>query len=440
MHVSYLQFSWLHLSYFFAVLAICGLSYQFLVIAGIVKFCRLPRLQPESDGATPGRDEPEMPPISILKPLRGADPRMYKAFRSHCLQDYPAFEIIFGVAEASDPAVVEVERLRREFPSRRIHLLVCPESLGTNRKVSTLAQLLPLARYDLLLINDSDILVPPGYLRQIAAGFAARGAAGGRTGMVTALYRAAGNPNKPTTGLSGTPADNPNKPTAGLSGTPVAGSTLASRLEALTIATDFAGGVLSAYALEGRLSFGLGSTLAVRREALEAIGSLSPLLDYAADDYELGNRIARAGFDVVLAPLVVETALPGASFGEMFQHQLRWARTIRDRRPLGYVGFGITHVVPWALLACFCSGLSGWSLGLLAMAALLRFAVAAALCTSVLHDEAADLDLWLLPLRDVVALMVWITSFAGNTVVWRGERFRISEGKLQKLGSGTHHN
>jgi ceramide glucosyltransferase len=225
-----------------------------------------------------------------------------------------------------------------------------------------------------------------------------------------------------------------------LSGTPVAGSTLASRLEALTIATDFAGGVLSAYALEGRLSFGLGSTLAVRREALEAIGSLSPLLDYAADDYELGNRIARAGFDVVLAPLVVETALPGASFGEMFQHQLRWARTIRDRRLGGYIGLGVTHVLPWALLACLCSGLAGWSLGLLAMAALLRFAVAAALCTSVLHDEAADLDLWLLPLRDVVALLVWITSFAGNTVVWRGERFRISEGKLQKLGSGTHHN
>jgi ceramide glucosyltransferase len=225
-----------------------------------------------------------------------------------------------------------------------------------------------------------------------------------------------------------------------LSGTPVAGSTLASRLEALTIATDFAGGVLSAYALEGRLSFGLGATLAVRREALEAIGSLSPLLDYAADDYELGNRIARAGFDVVLAPLVVETALPGASFGEMFQHQLRWARTIRDRRLGGYIGLGVTHVLPWALLACLCSGLAGWSLGLLAMAALLRFAVAAALCTSVLHDEAADLDLWLLPLRDVVALLVWITSFAGNTVVWRVERFRISEGKLQKLGSGTHHN
>jgi ceramide glucosyltransferase len=342
---------------------------------------------------------------------------MYEAFRSHCLQDYPVFEIIFGVADASDPAVAEVERLRQEFPSQSIHLMVCPELLGTNRKVSTLVQLLPLARYDLLLINDSDIRVPPDYLRQIAAGFASRGAAI-RTGMVTALYRAAANPSKPTTGLSGTSA---------------AGSTLASRLEALTVATDFAGGVLSAYALEGRLTFGLGSTLAVRREALEAIGGLRPLLDYLADDYELGNRIARAGFEVVLAPLVVETQLPNATFREMFQHQLRWARTIRDRRLGGYIGLGVTYVVPWALLACLFSGLAGWSLGLLAVTGLLRFAVAAVLCTSVLRDEAADLDLWLLPLRDVVALLVWIASFAGNTVEWRGERFRLHAGKLQKL-------
>lgn len=428
MHFSSLYFSWLHPACFFAVLAACGLGYQFLVIAGIVKFGRLPRLQTGSNGATEDSSYLETPPISILKPLCGVDPRMYEAFRSHCLQDYPEFEIIFGVADAGDPAVAEVERLRREFPARRVHLMVCPELLGTNRKVSTLVQLLPQARYDLLLINDSDILVPPGYLRQIAASFRARGDAarrkttGGRTGMVTALYRAAANPNKPTTGLSGTPSD---------------GSTLASRLEALTIATDFAGGVLSAYALEGKLTFGLGSTLAVRREALEAIGGLGPLLDYAADDYELGNRMARAGFEVVLAPLVVETALPGASFGEMFQHQLRWARTIRDRRLGGYIGLGVTHVIPWALLACLASGLAGWSLGLLAVTALLRFAVAAALCTSVLRDRAADLDLWLLPLRDVVAWLVWIASFAGNTVVWRGERFRISGGKLEKLESGT---
>jgi ceramide glucosyltransferase len=371
------------------------------------------RLEAESNGGS--REGHAAPPISILKPLRGADPRMYECFRSHCLQDYPEFEILFGVAEPGDPAVAEVERLQREFPSQAIHLVVCPEVLGTNRKVSTLVQMLPQTRYDLLLINDSDILVPPDYLRKIAGSFRP-GPAGdpdgktkaGCTGMVTALYRAAAHAGLP-------------------------GRTLASRLEALTIATDFAGGVLSAYALEGKLSFGLGSTLAVRREALEAIGGLRPLLDCLADDYELGLRVAGAGFDVVLAPLVVETALAAARFEDMFRHQLRWARTIRDRRPLGYVGFGITHVVPWALLACFCSGLSGWSLGLLAVSGFLRFAVAAALCTSVLRDRAADLDLWLLPLRDVFALLVWITSFAGRTVEWRGERFRLHAGKLEKL-------
>ncbi len=403
MHVSYLYVSWphlpwLYLAYFFAGLTLCGLGYQFLVIAGMVKFCRLPAA--ESNGAT---QDPATPPISILKPLRGADPRMYEAFRSHCLQDYPEFEIIFGVAEAGDPAVAEVERLQREFPSRPIHLMVCPELLGTNRKVSTLVQLLPRARYDLLLINDSDILVPADYLRKIAAGFASKGVSASRTGMVTALYRA------------------------------TAGTTLASRLEALTIATDFAGGVLGAYALEGRLTFGLGATLAVRREALAAIGGLRPLLDCLADDHDLGNRLARAGYDVVLAPLVVETALPGTSFREMLEHQLRWARTIRDRRPRGYIGLGVTHVVPWALLACLCSGLAGWSLGLVAVSGLLRFSVAAALCTSVLRDRAAGLDLWMLPLRDAVAALVWITSFAGNTVEWRGERFRLRAGKLEKL-------
>jgi len=412
----FLQLPWpvfSYAAYFFAAVAICGIGYQFLVIAGIVKFRRLLRLQPESNDS--GQDRSQAPPISVLKPLRGADPRTYECLRSHCLQQYPEFEIIFGVAEANDPAVAKVERLQQEFPSRPIQLLVCPELLGMNRKVSTLVQLLPRAQYDLLLINDSDILAPPDYLYKIAASFqpqaasyrpvadAGRKPAAVRAGMVTTLYRA----------------------------TP--GATLASRLEALTIATDFAGGVLSSYVLEGRLTFGLGSTLAVRREALQAVGGLAPLLDYLADDYELGNRIARAGFEVVLAPLVVETALAGENFGEMFRHQLRWARTIRDRRPQGYVGLGVTHVLPWALLACFCSGLAGWSLGLLAVSGFLRFAVAAALCTSVLRDQAVDLDLWLLPLRDAVALLVWIASFTASTVAWRGEKFKLRAGKLEKL-------
>jgi ceramide glucosyltransferase len=243
-----MHFSFLYLAWLFAILAICGLGYQFLVIAGIVKFSRWSNSQPASKGTVLEWDaalsDAALPPISILKPLCGADPRMYEAFRSHYLQDYPEFEILFGVADVNDPAVAEVERLQREFPSRRIQLLVCPELLGTNRKVSTLVQLLPQARYDWLLINDSDILVPPDYLRRLAACFEDGRKTGRRTGLVTALYRAAANPDQPTTG-----------------------TTLASRLEALTISTDFAGEVLSSYALEGRLTFGLGNPGGAARSA-----------------------------------------------------------------------------------------------------------------------------------------------------------------------------
>lgn len=383
------------LAWAFAALALCGFGYQFLVMAGIAKFRRLRKQQ----AFLPGTAK-RLPPISILKPLRGSDPHMYEAFCSHCLQDYPEFELIFGVNDADDPAAAEVQRLRQEFPQRRIELIVCPQVLGTNRKVSALVQLLPAARHELILVNDSDILVPPGYLRQIAAGFDSGGTAAGPVGLVTALYRARPGPS------------------------------LASRLEALSIATDFIGSVLAAWALERKLNFGLGSTLAVRREALAAIGGLGPLLNYLADDYEVGNRMPRAGFEVALSTVVVETALPGAGFGEMFQHQLRWARTIRDRRLRGYIGLGITHAVPWALLASLCAGFASWSLGLLAAVALLRLAVAA-LCQSTLHDKHSDL--WLLPLRDLTALLVWIASFAGQTVVWRGESFRLRNGKLEKI-------
>jgi ceramide glucosyltransferase len=369
------------------------LGYQFLVMAGIARFRRLLRR----------RSVPFLtPPISILKPLRGSDPHMYEAFRSHCLQDYPQFELIFGVADQNDPAVAEVERLRREFPALPIKLIVCPEALGSNRKVSTLVQLLPAARHELILVNDSDILVPPDYLREVAAAFAAERPQGKPIGLVTALYHA------------------------------LPSSTLASRLEGLSIATEFIGNVLGALVYERRLTFGLGSTLAVRRQALEAIGGWTPLLDYLADDYELGNRIARVGFDVALSAVVVETALPAAGFGEMFRHQLRWARTIRDRRLRGYIGLGVSHAVPWALLASICAGFAPWSWWLLGTVAMLRFAIAAGLCVA-LNDEQADLNLWLLPLRDLFGWLVWIASFAGKTVEWRGDSFRLRAGKLERI-------
>ena len=379
----------LHLAaYVFALLSLCGLGYLCLSLWSELRYLarrRRSRLQPQNS-FTPG--------ISILKPLRGTDRQMYESFRSHCLQDYPEFEIIFGVGSADDPAVAEVERLQREFPKRSIHLVLCPEVLGSNGKVSSLVQMMRRARYDFLLINDSDILVSRDYLREVVAPMADE-----RVGLVTALYRAGSG-------------------------------SLASRMEAVTIATDFAGGVLCAMELDGGLRFGLGSTLAFRRKAAEAIGGLEALLDYLADDHELGRLIADAGYQLALADTVVETHLPAYGFGAMFQHQLRWARTIRDLRKLSYIGTLLTFGLPWALLAALCAAGAPWSLALLAAVAIARFASGYILAGPILGDRQAVRDLWLIPARDLTGLAIWFASFTGDTIVWRGERFHLKDGKL----------
>src|SRR5271155_4419050 len=282
-----------------------------------------------------------LPPISILKPLKGTDPEIYESFRSHCLQDYPEYEIIFGVSEPNDPAIESVRTLQREFPDRRIQLLVSPKFLGANVKVSNLAQMLAEARYDYLIINDSDIRVEPDYLRRVTAPLA-----DSRVGMVTCLYR----------GMSG--------------------PTLGSRLEALGIGTDFCPSVLAARQLEGGIRFGLGSTLAFRRAELVKIGGFESFLDYLADDYELGKRIAGLGLSVELSDVVVETYLPSYRPREFFAHQLRWARGVRDARVGGYLGLIFTFGLLWALLALTASGGALWAFITLAITLLLRFAAA----------------------------------------------------------------
>jgi ceramide glucosyltransferase len=374
------------LSYLFAVLALCGVGYLLLTIFAILRWKQV--------------DHPPAtftPSISILKSLRGTDRGMYDAFRSHCLQDYRDFELLFGVSDPQDAAIAEVERLKLEFPERRISLVQCSEQLGANGKVSTLAQLLPHATGEIILINDSDITVDLDYLRKVASYFSDV-----RTGMVTALYRAE------------------------------AGDTLASRIESLTISTDFAAGVLCARVVEGGIHFALGSTLAIRRRVLDEIGGLAPLVDFLADDYELGARTSAAGYTVALAETVVETHLPSYGFSGMLAHQLRWARTIRDRRLGGYMGLMVTFALPWALLAFVFTAGAPWSILLLVIVAVLRFGGAWLLCDTVIHDRHTLRDLWLVPVRDLLGLYVWIVSFAGNTVVWRGEKFRVKRGKLSR--------
>ena len=191
---------------------------------------------------------------------------------------------------------------------------------------------------------------------------------------------------------------------------------------------------LTARQIEDGIRFGLGSTLAVSREALlEAIGGLEPLVDYLADDYELGARIWRSGFEVVLSGEVVETFLPPYRFGQFLAHQIRWSRSTRFSRKLGYTGMVFTYGLPWALCNLIASGASLSSIALLSLTLLARVALALAVGVGVLGDRQVLRDLWLLPLRDVVALGIWIWSFAGNTVAWRGQHFSLKDGKMSRL-------
>jgi ceramide glucosyltransferase len=334
---------------------------------------------------------------------------MIDAFRSHCRQSYAGeFELLFGVSSMADPAATVVEQLQAEFPERVIRLIECPQRLGANGKVSTLAQLVPHARHQFLLINDSDITVSPRYLERVMACFASApdGHAGAlkEVGLVTALYHGR------------------------------AQGALPSRLEALGIATDFQAGVLLSKWIEGGLHYGLGSTLAIRREALDKIGGLLPLVDHLADDYELGARVAGAGYRVALSAEVVETAIPAYGWRGFLNHQLRWARTVRDARPWGYAGLIFTHGLGWALVNVLASGLSPMSLWLLGLSFFLRLTLAMTVGAEVLADRQVLPGLWLLPLRDLVAMGVWVAGFAGNTIVWRGERFALKNGKLEKAG------
>jgi len=346
------------------------------------------------------------PAVSILKSLKGLDPGMLDAFRSHCRQDYAGeYELLFGVSSLDEPAVSAVRELQTEFPTHGIRLIKCPERLGSNGKVSTLAQMASHAGHEFLLVNDSDITVSSHYLTRVMAHFAP-----GENkplhppqkpvGLVTALYRGRAH------------------------------GTLASALESLTIAADFMPSVLVARMLEGGLRYGLGSTLAVSRGALEKIGGFEAIVDQLADDYELGERIYKAGYRIALSAEAVETSVPAYSWRGFCDHQLRWLRTVRDARPGGYAGLIFTQGLTLALLNVIASGVSLMSLWLLALSFFLRLSVAMLVGAEVLSDHQALPSLWLLPFRDLIATGLWLGGFASNTVLWRGERFEVRRGKL----------
>jgi len=374
---------------FLMLLTCAGLIFQAAALLALHFFCRRP-LPPLPPGPEPG--------ITLLKPVRGVDAATRACLASFIRQDYPGGQILFGVAAADDPVRAVVQDLKIEHPDVDIQIIHCPEKLGLNPKVSTLRQLVPHARHDLLVISDSDVLAPPDLLTHLAAALQEPG-----VGLTSCLYRAG-------------PA-----------------ATVGSALEALAISADFIPSVAVAHYLEG-VSFALGAVMAVRREALEQLGGLAAIADYLADDYQLGQRVRQAGWQVTILPLVVATVQPQATIGGFLAHQLRWARTYRVCRPWGFFGYGVTLVSTWSLLSWWLGGFSWWGGSLVAAAWLTRFLVAWGAERLLLGGQLAWHFFFLLPLKDLLSFALWVLSFLGDTVVWQGRRYRVrTDGRLQEL-------
>jgi len=334
----------------------------------------LTRKQPQAGAGPRG--------ISILKPVHGRDPRFYDAIASHARQDHPEFEILFGVSNPEDSALPDIRRLQREFPAVPIAVYTVATQ-AANAKAGVLAELARHARHPLLLVNDGDIRVAPGYLRAVAAPLDDPA-----VGLVTCLYRAHAE-------------------------------SWAARAEALGIATEFAPSVLVARLL-GVAEFALGSTMAFRAEDLRAIGGFQAIEDYLADDYQLGRHISQLGRRIELSREVVETDLGGGSWRHTWRHQLRWSRTIRVSRPSGYFGYVVTHATLWALVA-FAAG--AWTAGVAALG--LRMIAGVATGAGVLGDRQVWRDFWMIPLRDLFGFAVWLGGLFGDEVEWRGQRLKL---------------
>src|SRR5947208_13338435 len=314
-------------------------------------------------------------PASILKPVRGVDFGSYENFASFCRQEYPDYEILFAVNDGEDPAVPVIQRIIAEFPERRIRLLVGAEHLGANRKVNKLARLAREAQNEVLVLTDGDVRVGSQFLREIVGPLADR-----KIGAVTCFYRG------------------------------IAEKNLGAEIEAVGASSDFFAGVLMAGWMEG-ITFALGASIATTKEWIAKIGGFEAIADTLADDYELGSRIAKTGGEVVLAREGVWTMYPAQTLRGFWDHQLRWARTVRLCRPLSYAGLLFTQGLPWALLAALVAPVK-WIAGAYLLAYLvLRFAVAWTVGVWGVGDEVLRRRFWLVPLRDAIHFVVWLARF-----------------------------
>ncbi len=359
------------------------------ILQGLFGLSLVRRFRQEHPSATP----PSRPAISVLKPLHGAEPMLEQALTTLCRQEYGPFQIVFGVQNRHDPAIAVVRRLEARFPHIDIVLVINTTSHGRNRKVGNLINMLPAARYDVLVIADSDVHTAPDYLARLADTLAQPG-----IGLVTTLY----------------------------SGLPATG-TLAGTLGATAITHGFLPGALMARAL-GRQDC-LGATMALRRSTLEAVGGLGALVSHLADDHVLGELVVADGWRIGLAETIPATTVPEVDLGALYRHELRWSRTILALAPLGLALSTIQYPLVWAMLAVVLLGGAEWSLALLS-AVWVERAVVGRLIDRMLdltrHGLASRAPIWLLPLRDLMSIAVVLASYTSDEVEWRGEVLRTS--------------
>jgi ceramide glucosyltransferase len=369
------------------VVAIAPLAYYVFASVAAWRFFRRER----------SRDVPVFtPPVSVLKAVRGVDFATFENYSSFCRQNYPDYEILFAVNEAEDAAVPLIRRLMAAFPQRSIRLLVDADNVGTNRKVNKLALMTREARHEIVVLSDGDVRVGPNYLREVVGPFVRE-----NSGAVTSFY-------------AGITQEN-----------------LGAELEAIGAASDFFAGVLMAEWMEG-LKFALGASIATTKTWLAKIGGFEGFRDMLADDYELGRRISAAGGKVLLSREIIWTMYPAQTLQGFWDHQVRWARTVRLCRPLSYAGLIFTHGLPWAVAAFFAA--PNRAVGGFYLVAYLSLRLVMAWLVGVrgVRDETVRRKMWLIPLRDAIHFVVWLAGLFGNRVHWGGLAYRVQHGRMAR--------
>jgi len=338
------------------------------------------------------------PSVTVLKPLKGLDPELYDNLSTFCRQRYPHFQIILGVADRNDPAVAIVQKLQREHPALDIELIVDGRLYGTNDKVSNVINMYRRAKHDVLVLSDGDIRVPLDYLQRVVAPL--RDA---RIGLVTCMYRAV-----------------------------AAQRDLPTLLWCSAINTTLTPQILGARKVE-KPTYAFGATLALRRSTLEAIHGFEEIANMLADDYQLGNRIAAQGLQLWLSECVVDTVLAVGTWRSLVHHLLRRARTNRSHRPIGYFFTVLTQGLLWAVVNAVCGAFGVVALSASLLTIGIRLATVAVV-SRYLKDTLGVAGIALVLVGDMLAVLVWIGGFLGNSVWWSGRRFRIlKSGEMQAL-------